>query len=733
MDGATDAENADAGHTTGKEPSTASNFEELEDLAHGRMDDPEPASPKAAAIDGGQAHGEGPGQPAEGDRGHHLPGQPSGHVTSGDWLRFESAGRMDPVIMRGPARPEAGNTTGTATVKDRASTADATLPGSRDGSPSGRRALGATRAVAANAVTNDADLRRDAPEVRQTTDRFGRPHVLPVRDHVPGRMFPREGGPGRLAEHADGAAGRGAPRTEKSLLGVTGFPPPAAHADGVDQATHPEPPASTGGPAERRGGGRIAGLDRPLDVARMPRAEPWTAAAHGGVSPTSGNETADGTHPLNRETVTTANPASPGLMADSVGRPGATAGSLTSPLPQDAPTTWVSEGKERMTALGKGDDTGARAALNTRRPDSTMPQQPPERFLSQETHRGQREEDGLRHESTSVISRVKAETEFRPDTGRPVMQTGRFGSDGQTEPRLATPVGDFPAGRRGKYQDALPQPPTTPESKAAFLAPSAARQAEGRSQMDGAGKATGGPAIADPVLPDPGTAIAGWPTAVPRLKGTDRPGATASGGVFVESSVAIASSQRTPAFSMISASPLVQADRPMFEPPSDLVTPIHGEAQISMRPGALPSAAPAPNVSAQAVPPQVSQVSSAILSSTDASFDIHLSPAELGKVRISLTPSDAGILVTVLADRPETLDLLRRHADLLAQDFREIGYENAAFSFGAGGQDDAGGNRDAQQSARRDAPGESEGNDQAADVGRAVHQLTEAGRMDLRV
>ncbi len=39
-----------------------------------------------------------------------------------------------------------------------------------------------------------------------------------------------------------------------------------------------------------------------------------------------------------------------------------------------------------------------------------------------------------------------------------------------------------------------------------------------------------------------------------------------------------------------------------------------------------------------------------------------------------------------IADRPETLELMRRHIDILAQEFRDIGYGSAEFSFGQGGQ-----------------------------------------------
>jgi len=61
--------------------------------------------------------------------------------------------------------------------------------------------------------------------------------------------------------------------------------------------------------------------------------------------------------------------------------------------------------------------------------------------------------------------------------------------------------------------------------------------------------------------------------------------------------------------------------------------------------------------------------------------EITLRPEELGRVRLSVTPSEHGIVVNVLAERPETLDLMRRHIGDLAQEFQVLGYEDITFSF----------------------------------------------------
>lgn len=83
------------------------------------------------------------------------------------------------------------------------------------------------------------------------------------------------------------------------------------------------------------------------------------------------------------------------------------------------------------------------------------------------------------------------------------------------------------------------------------------------------------------------------------------------------------------------------------------------------------------------------QIADAAPRSGDGGFELRLSPEELGSVRLRMVPGEAGIMVYVQADRPETLDLLRRNIDQLAQDLARSGTEAAGFSFGG---DSAAGN-----------------------------------------
>ncbi|SDL39561.1 flagellar hook-length control protein FliK [Aliiruegeria lutimaris] len=48
------------------------------------------------------------------------------------------------------------------------------------------------------------------------------------------------------------------------------------------------------------------------------------------------------------------------------------------------------------------------------------------------------------------------------------------------------------------------------------------------------------------------------------------------------------------------------------------------------------------------------------------SFDVRLSPEELGNLRISFRNADSGLNVSIHADRPETLELFRRNIEMLS-------------------------------------------------------------------
>lgn len=121
---------------------------------------------------------------------------------------------------------------------------------------------------------------------------------------------------------------------------------------------------------------------------------------------------------------------------------------------------------------------------------------------------------------------------------------------------------------------------------------------------------------------------------------------------------------------------------------------------LGLPPPPLPSppgaSVPMPGASGPAqlpVPQVASQLAAALSRSADGATELALSPAELGHVRLRLErdakhPDRVVVLITF--ERPETMDLFRRHAGELAEALRSAGYAGADIGFGqqhGGGQD----------------------------------------------
>ncbi|MFQ6551071.1 flagellar hook-length control protein FliK [Aestuariibius insulae] len=77
----------------------------------------------------------------------------------------------------------------------------------------------------------------------------------------------------------------------------------------------------------------------------------------------------------------------------------------------------------------------------------------------------------------------------------------------------------------------------------------------------------------------------------------------------------------------------------------------------------------------------VRQISAALSTSASGQIEITLSPEELGQVRLQLTQQEGKTVMLVTADRSDTLDLLRRNADLLLSDFTQMGYDGLDLQF----------------------------------------------------
>lgn len=73
---------------------------------------------------------------------------------------------------------------------------------------------------------------------------------------------------------------------------------------------------------------------------------------------------------------------------------------------------------------------------------------------------------------------------------------------------------------------------------------------------------------------------------------------------------------------------------------------------------------------------------------SEGTVELKLYPEELGRVRMFLVSGETGLTVNILADRPETLELMRRNADELARHLADAGFEGAGFSFGQDHRED---------------------------------------------
>ncbi len=81
-----------------------------------------------------------------------------------------------------------------------------------------------------------------------------------------------------------------------------------------------------------------------------------------------------------------------------------------------------------------------------------------------------------------------------------------------------------------------------------------------------------------------------------------------------------------------------------------------------------------------------SNLAHSVLDSGHSRAELILEPAELGRLRFDLVTTGDQVQVNLSAERPETLDLLRRHADELRQEFRASGLDTGTLSFGQWGK-----------------------------------------------
>lgn len=124
--------------------------------------------------------------------------------------------------------------------------------------------------------------------------------------------------------------------------------------------------------------------------------------------------------------------------------------------------------------------------------------------------------------------------------------------------------------------------------------------------------------------------------------------------------------------------------------------PLAAAALSFAMPVAPPETAPAAipvRAAAHAAHAPLVQIADVIVAQREGSTEIMLNPHELGRVKVTISGDSAVLHVGLVVERPETLDLVRRHADLLVRELRQGGVEQPLLDFmaqgdpqGSGGQ-----------------------------------------------
>lgn len=98
------------------------------------------------------------------------------------------------------------------------------------------------------------------------------------------------------------------------------------------------------------------------------------------------------------------------------------------------------------------------------------------------------------------------------------------------------------------------------------------------------------------------------------------------------------------------------------------------------------------------------QLAQAFVAKGERNVDVALNPEELGRVKMRVSTSETGITVVIQTERAETGDLMRRHINELADEFRKMGFETVSFEFNGGG---ASGGHTSSEGDSKSGPGRS--------------------------
>ncbi len=111
--------------------------------------------------------------------------------------------------------------------------------------------------------------------------------------------------------------------------------------------------------------------------------------------------------------------------------------------------------------------------------------------------------------------------------------------------------------------------------------------------------------------------------------------------------------------------------------PSEESFPVGADGATTNRPF-MTVATPVISATPAALGPEIARI---IQSKAGDEVEIQLAPQELGRLRIRVAVESGATHVTVQAERPDTLDLMRRNGEVLMKELRAAGFSGGTLDF----------------------------------------------------
>jgi len=353
----------------------------------------------------------------------------------------------------------------------------------------------------------------------------------------------------------------------------------------------------------------------------------------------------------------------------------------------------------------------ARSGLSTMSPDMSLAEVPPE-AAGPTPPQARRDDPPAPGKTGGQVTRSTengSEPDFKP-----------AGAD--KHERLAEPAGIPPRVSEGSVQPPVPQlmPGQPATSSAPAPAQLAAPKAEGAAigrPPDHGGKALPGHKGKDAETPRPGDETSdkhAHRLGTPHQETPPLPPALSA-----DRSAKLMAGDGSAALGFALDQPHPSPDFPGAQGAEPVATLMTGPASTSSAAQTTATAQSVPFSDADRSIDLGRQLAASLTDLSGRSVEVTLAPEELGRVTMTIASGDGGLTLTLVAERPETLDLMRRNIDQLAQEFRDLGFGTLNFAFSHDGK--------AQQGAPE--PENADEGDKAAPAGVATISPTHSRRL----